>query len=360
MNTMDYHISFQPKSPLITPLHSDTLFGHVAWAVRYLWEESRLIKFLGEFQDGGDAPFLISDGFPAGYLPKPFFKAMPLVELRRIVRETFRELNAELNPEDETQLLKELKRQSLFRLETFKQIQADCSAAALLKASAKEFGQLPATGKRSEKRKELATIVTHNTVNRIYGTVIEGLYQQTENFYAEDFSFEAYLKTSFFSHKELEQIFSLIEHTGYGRDKSTGKGKFAITVRATSVLPAIADANAFMVLSHYVPNAAAPQAGYYRLMTKYGRLGGDYASSVIPGINKYYGGSPPKVHPFKKPLVMIRPGSVFLGKPADHHGLLLGGEQRSPALQIHKFPGIRHYAYAFPVGLKVKEEDFGL
>ena len=108
----DYHLSFQPKSPLITPLHSDTLFGHVAWAVRYLWEESRLVKFLGAFQDGSDAPFLISDGFPAGYLPKPFYKALPLAELRRIVQATFEELNAELKPADQTQLLKALKRQS--------------------------------------------------------------------------------------------------------------------------------------------------------------------------------------------------------------------------------------------------------
>jgi len=341
---MDYNVFFKPESPLITPLQSDTIFGHVAWAIRYLWRETTLTEFLDAFQDGKDAPLLISDGFPAGQLPKPILKALPQRIISKHLHEIAETKQVDFELTQQTQIMKALKKKAFIGVDTFKKIQQDCTPDNLLKVSASELDwDKLLSGGSSNRGFSESSITMHNTVNRIHGKVTEGLYQQTEYFYQDDFQFEVYLKTNYFDLTQLIQIFEMIASSGFGRDKSTGKGKFSIKIEKYNRLPDVPDANAFITLSHYVPDPSAPTKGWYRLMTKYGRLGGDYASSPIP---------------FKKPLLMMKPGSVFWGKPADNYGMLLGGKDRPKTLQVHTIPDIRHFAYAFPVGIKAREEDF--
>ncbi|MFZ6017246.1 MAG: hypothetical protein ACOYU0_06525 [Nitrospirota bacterium] len=64
-----YRIRIEIQSGIITPFHADTIFGHLCWVVAYQEDNKRLQKFLEPFRDG-EPPFVISDGFPAGYLPK--------------------------------------------------------------------------------------------------------------------------------------------------------------------------------------------------------------------------------------------------------------------------------------------------
>ncbi|MFQ5771527.1 MAG: hypothetical protein ACE5HX_13395, partial [bacterium] len=274
MNSYEsYHISFKPRSPLITPLQSDTLFGHVAWALRYLQGETKLLKFLDAFEDDTEASFLISDGFPENQLPKPFFRALRMSTVENFMAKAAVVHEIDLNSERKTKIQKALKNQKYFGLETVKKIQSNFTAETLLEASLDQINwkeikngkQAIGTAKKSE-----TIVMYHNTVNRIYGQVLEGLYQQATQFYADDYKFDVYLKTNYFTEPVLKQIFDFIEHNGFGRDKSTGKGYFKIEVQEDRKLPPIHDANAFMVLSHYVPNANAPKRGFYRLMTKYG------------------------------------------------------------------------------------------
>jgi len=57
-------------TPLGTPLAGDTLFGQLCWALREAAGEAELTRQLEGYTQG--QPWLIvSDGFPAGYLPKP-------------------------------------------------------------------------------------------------------------------------------------------------------------------------------------------------------------------------------------------------------------------------------------------------
>ena len=356
-----YQISLQPKTTLITPLQSDTIFGHIAWAIRYIYGEEKLIKFLNEFKDNSDAPLLVSDGFPSGYLPKPYFKALPqhIVE-KFIIAETVKN-DINLSTAQLTQIQKSLKNLLLLKKDTITKIQADFTAENLLRVSLEEIFCYEFSEEKNEYKissnKTEAVVMYHNTINRIYNQVLEGFYQQVTNFFATDFSFEVYLITNYFSNSELLNIFEFIEKSGFGRDKSTGKGNFEITLRKEAGLPVLKDANAFMTLSHYIPDHNSPLSGYYRLLTKYGKLGGDFASSIIPGIEQYYGTAKPKVHPFKKPILMMRPGSVFMAKPSNKYGILLGGNKRNQNLQIHKYPDIRHFGYAFPLGLKIDDKE---
>ena len=57
-------------TPLGTPLAGDTLFGQLCWALREAAGEAELRRRLQGYTEG--SPWLVvSDGFPAGYLPRP-------------------------------------------------------------------------------------------------------------------------------------------------------------------------------------------------------------------------------------------------------------------------------------------------
>lgn len=95
-----------------------------------------------------------------------------------------------------------------------------------------------------------------------------------------------------------------------------------------------------MTLSSYIPTENDPTEGYYNIVHKFGKLGGLYAK----GVAEVYG------NPFKVPLIMFSAGSVFFDKnykPGKIYGSLLKN--------VHKNEAIRHYAYAFPIGVNIED-----
>src|SRR3989337_52725 len=75
MPMVRYRLIIKPTSSFQTPLHSDTLFGHISWALRYLKGEEELLKFLRAFSDD-NVPLIVSDGFPKDYLPMPVLRPL--------------------------------------------------------------------------------------------------------------------------------------------------------------------------------------------------------------------------------------------------------------------------------------------
>ena len=65
-----YRIKLNTFSGILTPLQSDTIFGHLCWILAYRKGDKKLQEFLDPFK-AGNPPFLISDGFPNDFLPKP-------------------------------------------------------------------------------------------------------------------------------------------------------------------------------------------------------------------------------------------------------------------------------------------------
>ena len=101
-------------------------------------------------------------------------------------------------------------------------------------------------------------------------------------------------------------------------------------------MPEAREPNAFITLSLYIPWENDPVRGYYNIIHKYGKLGGIYAK----------GGNP-----FKVPLIMFSAGSIFFDEKYNQekvYGLLLK--------DVHSNKAIRHYAYAFPIGIMAEEE----
>lgn len=324
----DYTIEITLQSPIVTGFQSDTIFGHICWAVRFIYQdgEAKLHEFLDAYDDV--PPLLVSSGFPMGYLPKPVLPPVTQAELETIlkredrIKDSFRIKSIKrwnfLPKSDFISLQKEITPLNLFRFmnDSYEAIEKDLNS-----------GQ--------------SVLVQHNTVNRIENRVKKGLYAQEETFFNEDGGrFEIYLKTYFFTKEELQRIFEFISEGGFGRDKSTGKGHFTFLINEGVDIPESETPNAFMTLSSYIPTGKDPVKGYYRAIHKYGKLGGLYAK----GVSEVNG------NPFKKPLIMFSAGSTFYDDD-----YTAGKTYGSLLKNIHQNGQIRHYAYAFPIGISLED-----
>ncbi|MBI5208299.1 MAG: type III-A CRISPR-associated RAMP protein Csm4 [Candidatus Firestonebacteria bacterium] len=334
----DYTIEINFKSSIGTVLQSDTVFGHICWAIRFLkWKDkdSKLTNFLSLFdKEDTSPPLLISNGFPKDYLPKPIIPPVTQNELDEI-----------LGKEDRIKKsfkIKTIKKTEFITKEMFKDLQQDEITPVRL---FKEMDLKENFDKINDlKIKNQNMIVQHNTIDRIKGSVRDGgLYSQEETFFDEGNGvFEIYLKTNYFSRYELEKIFKFISASGYGRDKSTGKGYFEFNIIDGINIPESKNPNAFMTLSSYIPKENDPTEGYYNIIHKFGKLGGIYAKGTIEIGN----------NPFKVPLIMFSAGSVFRDedyKPDKIYGSLIK--------DVHQNKDIRHYAYAFPIGVNINIKE---
>lgn len=306
-----YRIRFRLAAPLATPLHSGTLFGNLCWAWRYLHGEASLGQWLCSLPED---PFLISDGFPAGMLPRP------LLTPARQRPQTLEEI----------QVHKRLRRRRLIPREVFLELRGGMSEGALLDRLRKLEEQ------EEEQRKHMTphelermgregwVRMPHNRIHRLTGrTPDEGGLFFTEEFWATGLRQyrDVYVQTSL-PQDRLEELFRQVARWGYGKDATWGRGRFdgiEITPEAGGLfdgrLPRA------MSLSHgsLTPNMAHPR---YQLETHYGRLGGVYSSSSSP---------------FKYPLLLLRPGSTFDAGPGPFGELLH---------DVHpSMPVVRHNAW---------------
>jgi CRISPR-associated protein Csm4 len=178
--------------------------------------------------------------------------------------------------------------------------------------------------------------IFHNTINRLSSTTDDS----TGGPFAELAFWEPdrAVKCSWFdcsddilSFPELEQIAVYLSETGFGKNKSTGRGRMDVSVEAYSWLDNPGDNDAWMLLSNAVPAPGDSINCHYSGMAKFPRMGGAFAQSSSP---------------FKKPLYMFIPGTVFMGS-SKPRGMLMKG--------IH--PDLQEivqnlYAYSIPVWFK--------
>ena len=332
----NYTITVTLKSSLITPFQSDTIFGHFCWAVQYLkWDngENRLETFLNAFDANDSPPLLISNGFPEGFLPKPILSPVFQKEIARIVGLEDRV--------EKSYTIKTIKKFNYIRKDHFNTILGKgLNGAALFEILYNNYDAYKGISK------DRVFNVQRNSVNRIYNTVTEGLHLDRETFSTvENNRYEFYLKTNFFSYKDLERIFNFISRQGFGKNKSTGTGALTFRIAKKIDIPQSESPNGFMTLSSYIPTQSDPTDGYYDVLHKFGKLAGGY-QSVLPEAG---------ATPFKIPLLMMKAGSVFKDKyysANKHYGSLL----KNVHVNSDK---IRHYALAFPIGVFVKEGNNG-
>lgn len=260
---------FNMQASFMTPFHSDTLMGVIAWTMKHLYGEQELTLFIERCRTA--PPFVISNGFPDGYLPRPMVP---------IVRKKQRQLSR-LETILEAKENKKLKNHHWLTYDEFHNI-----------VNQQEVQWSVATNPIKEHTR------LHAIIDRQTGQSLEknGLYETNEFATPSVSIFVNYFDLSY-KHK-LEQIFAHIGQTGFGAKKSSGKGVFALDVldEDLSFLTDVSNPNGYITLSNFVPKEDDSTQGYYKVITKYGKLGEELATAG---------------NPHKYPMMMIQAGASF-------------------------------------------------
>lgn len=323
-----YCLDIQPESPFLTPPQSDTIFGHLAWAIVYDQGETRLQQILAEF-GSGNPPFLLSAAFPHGMLPLPVLPSLKNEGIQKLASQLYPGEENVSSQRKTIEKVKSLKKIKYIDIDSFSDIAQNLTnfnlTRKLLSIAQNHAGDMT---------KE--ETVMHTAVNRITSSAQEGaLFSYNEIAYRTKLSI--WFRLSDISWKpELERWLKIIEDSGFGKRKSIGLGQFKIASITEASLPDIANPNAFITLSSYVPKPGDPVRGYYKHMIKRGKLGGSWA----------LGG-----RVWKKPLLMLAPGSIFYSdvELQPYYGSLM------PEIHQDK-PEVVQYAFAFPLGIRLGEE----
>ncbi len=315
-------VYLKPYSTYRTPLHSDTLFGCVCWAIREVFSEARLEELLKQFASG-DPPFLLSSAFPfrdnesegrTHFYPRPML--MPT------------ELEIPKNEDD-------AKHQKKFR--KVKWVSEEI-LDKFVSGTWSETDYYASDTWDTEGPREKTVEVQHNTIDRLSGgtTPSGNLYSLTEYAISDGGLF-------FLLDGEtdvVEGTFGFLEHFGIGGDSSLGKGRFEIEVTDAN-LPAVPeDADRFMTLSLYTPRESEmatvrTDGAWYNLVVRKGKVGGPFL----------------RVEDFwKKSLTMFSEGSTFPmteQKTFGHNPIVKGIADGLPF-------NVQHYGYAFQIHIKTK------
>ena len=278
-------------TPLGTPLAGDTLFGQCCWALREAEGEAELTRRLDGYTQG--QPWLIvSDGFPAGYLPKPT-------------------LPQHFEPQSDPAVRKDAKNK--------RWVPVTCTSAALNILLAGAVSSAAAYGKAPR-----STVQPHNTLNRLTGTTGELAFApytmpQTVHVPGQRIDIYLVLEEDRLTVEQACRLLAAIGAAGFGRDASIGLGKFSLESIEPASFTAPVNANAFWTLAPCAPQSQGFDGAnsYWRVLTRFGRHGNTYALSG---------------NPFKTPVLMAAAGAVFTPEetftPRLFIGQGLGGEGR--------------------------------
>jgi CRISPR-associated protein Csm4 len=340
-----YRLTIRPLTSFRTPLQSDTIFGHLLWALRYVEGEEALAKFLARCRND-EPPLLVSAGFPRGALPVPVLSPGPedpegsedgggLSLADRVVS---------------TMLSGALEEDRYLPLPQWRRLAQGMSAGELKRLRRESQVEL-----RQIRGEEMGYPVTRTAVDRITGSAREArLFVSGEVFYGPGREFDIWHKLGDGDEALLERVatwWRWVERNGFGKRKSVGHGVFRIQgdglVEAGGELPRVENPNGFVTLSAWVPRRGDPTDVTYRTRVKRGKLAEELA---IPS-------------PWKKPLLMLEPGTVARLRDGEDVHEWYGGLVESmhwpaedvPEWQKGVMAKIVQYGYAFPLPVCIEE-----
>jgi CRISPR-associated protein Csm4 len=263
-------LTLRPLSPFAGQVRGDTLLGQACWTARRLHGEQRLASLLEGYTSG--KPFAVfSDAFPSGFLPLP---AIPLASY------------AEVDGEERKYIKK---RRWLPR-----------------EAIGKPLAAWLAHARRDDEALEnREAMQPHNSINRRTGTTGEAgfaPFSQPRSWYGPGSTLDCYVihDPDRISSGELLELLETIGKTGYGRDASTGMGKFTVETR-DDPWPMQDAPDAWLTLAPCVPQGGNFDASRscYRPFTRFGRHG----DMAVHGQN-----------PFKAPVLLADTGALLTPK----------------------------------------------
>lgn len=283
-----YLWKIKPVSSYLTPWQSDTIYGHLLWAISLLYGDEEIKNTLNDFENN-KSPFIISDGFIDGKLP--------MIKKQVIKRETnqkFAEL-LNLNLVEVIKRRKVINKISSITLEEFNRLRENYSNEEFMFDKLKED---LSKGSLSKDKIFTQTTVMHNVINRYTGSTTDNsLFFSKEFFTTKDIHIFIKLREDY-SIKKFETLLKFVEDNGYGKKVSTGKGEFkTISFEKFNGFNKIENADGFIVLSNYIPkNFDYKEVISENPLIKFGKTANFGENADIP---------------FKKPFACFAAGSLF-------------------------------------------------
>jgi len=286
-----YRIDIEPLSPFGTPLKGDTLFGQFCWQAAY--DETLLAISLNEAVERyGEKPFAIfSTAFPllpdgGMALPRPQAPLDHLFDLSGIARD------------ERVGRRKELKKRKWLICGQGGGLPALPSCRYL---DDRQLGE-HAGALREEGNLARKFIQSHNSINRLTGTTGDGFapFSGSVTVYAPGLKLAIVVGVDpeIIGVEQLRRGVERIGATGFGRDASTGNGRFRVCDCREVDLHAMGsrEPNALYTLAPSVPEKGRYRDILFTPFTRFGRHG-DYLAT---------GGKP-----YKNPVLMADEGTLL-------------------------------------------------
>lgn len=297
-----YLWKIKPTSSHMTPWQSDTIYGHMLYAVSMLYGREEYDKIVNEFIEL-KSPFIVSDGF--------INERLPLFNKTQVNRSDTEFFSQEINKDliETVKLLKKINKIKNISVDEFNKLRTS-------QYSNKDFILDKLKNSQNENKSKINTsiqstaLVLHNNINRLTGTTVEdGIFSLKEIFINGDICVFIKLRSDF-SFEKLDNILKFIEENGFGKKVSSGKGAIErVVLEKYNGFQDIENPDAFVSLSNYTPKD------------------GDY-TEVIYGAPLVKRGKTADVgdnmsFPFKKPFACFTAGALFKGNVNNEKGKVL-------------------------------------
>lgn len=280
----------QPQTAFITPLYGDTLFGQCCWVLRHQHGETALQQWLDGYTSG--KPFMVvSSAFIEGYISRP---TMPLGLMGFDTTSNDR---------------KAVKGKIHLPLDVLQQPIASWHTQAISQAELEN--------KLGIENIKLEQGRTHNSINRMTGTTgSEGgfaPYDRQLTWYHPSLKLAIYvvLDETRISPEQVKQALIAVGQQGFGKEASSGLGKFDVAEFSEWTTPAAQNATAWYTLAPCAPQGLEWQADhcYYQSFVRFGRHG-----DVAVHTGK----------PFKNPALLAQAGAILSSATSISDALFTG------------------------------------
>jgi CRISPR-associated protein Csm4 len=301
-----YEIIIEPISGIGTPLKGDTMFGHFCWQVAYVPDlvEGGLESLIGSYAQRPGVVF--SSAFPV--LESGQFRyalKRPDIPLSILFPSKSGDRIHAMKERKENKKKRWMLVEKDLRIVPDKAQCIDGSELVeMIRAGDRKIRSKAETG-TSPTRFERVFPQPHNTINRMTGTTGTGEFAP---FTLDSIHYHPGTRLVVFvlideaitTVDRVAKALRSIGKFGFGRDASTGLGRFSVIGHNEHEVPAPGGANSLYCLSPCVPERGTFTDAYFSPFVRFGKHGDRLGATRLP---------------FKNPVLMADEGAVFV--PAD-------------------------------------------
>lgn len=298
-----YRLTIKPLSGFGTPLKGDSIFGHFCWQAAYdrTLVNGGLESWLQKYER--QPPAVFSSAYPLLPGAKPQFALkrpdLPLSML--FPREAGKDKKLWMRQRKE-----QLSRSWMLVGEDLSFSLQSLRLLSTEELSTRLAGSRTAASRGSAPKAALTCSFNqpHNTINRLTATTGTGMFApfaETSTFYHPDVTLAIFvlLDPAATDIERVCRAFTNIGRWGFGKNASTGGGRFDLVEHAELALPSAQSANACYTLSPAVPQTGAFDKLYFTPFVRFGKHGDVLVRSA---------------NPFKNPVIMADEGAVLVPK----------------------------------------------